>query len=92
MLYTKPYQNLRDKMSAMRLRQTDVAAAVNISKTEFSMKIMGYYPFTQDEIYDICDFLNIEVSEISYYFPRRTPEQRSFKRKRKKVEENIYLE
>lgn len=78
----KVYQELRNRMSELKVKHRDVAVAVKISSTEFSMKINGRYPFTQDEIYDICAFLQIDSKDISKYFPNRTAEQRSFRRKR----------
>ena len=78
----KAYQALRAKMRECQVKHKEVAAATRISSTEFSMKINGRYPFTQDEMYDICAFLKIDINDLSKYFPDRTPEQRSYTRKR----------
>lgn len=77
-----PYLELRKLMDAKGVSVTELRTHTTSSISQFSQKMVGKYAFTQDEIYDIVDFLGIDDKDISKYFPRRTAEQRAYRRSR----------
>lgn len=48
--------------------QEQLAKAIGISKATLSAKLNNQFYFTAKEMYDICEVLNIPLSEISEYF------------------------
>ena len=48
--------------------QKQLAKAIGINKATLSAKLNNRFYFTAKEMYDICEVLNIPLSEISEYF------------------------
>ena len=48
--------------------QEQLAKAIGVSKATLSAKLNNQFYFTAKEMYDICDVLNIPISEIGEYF------------------------
>jgi len=67
---TKPYDYSQLKARTAELGQTDraVANAANMTPSTYSLKLNGKGEFTQEQICNICDFLNICYCDIPRYF------------------------
>ncbi len=68
MVYTFNYNKLRGKIRECGLTQEDVAKKINVAPATLSLKLNNASEFTQSEIRDICDLLNISGIELSDYF------------------------
>ncbi len=67
----KPFAKLRAKFLEEDVEQKSIAGKINIDPSTLSKKLMGYSPFTSDEMYMICDILHISDDELHIFFPRR---------------------
>lgn len=67
----KLFTRLRARLLEEDIDQKSVAERIHIDPSTLSKKLMGYSPFTADEMYMICDLLHIEDSELHIFFPRR---------------------
>jgi len=52
----------------MAVRDKDVAVACGMAPSTYSQKLNGKGEFTQNEICNICQFLQIETDDIPLYF------------------------
>lgn len=77
----KPFVRLRAKFLEEDVDQKSLAGLLHIDPSTLSKKLMGYNPFTCDEMYMICDILHISDEELHIFFPRRQ-EQMANRRKR----------
>lgn len=73
----KPFTKLRARFLEEDIDQKSIAALIHIDPSTLSKKLMGYSPFTSDEMYMICDVLNIKDNELHIFFPRRQQEAKS---------------
>lgn len=73
----KPFTKLRARFLEEDIDQKSIAALIHIDPSTLSKKLMGYSPFTSDEMYMICDVLHIEDNELHIFFPRRQKEAKS---------------
>lgn len=64
----KNYSELKGKMHSCGLTQRDLAQQIHISHCTLSLKLNGKTPFTQSEIWAICNALGISSIEIGHYF------------------------
>lgn len=65
----KPMYKLRAKMLEKGVEHTDCIKALNRSTGYWTDRIMQRKSFTMDEVYTLCELLNIPTSEIANYFP-----------------------
>lgn len=62
------YSKLRGRTVEMAVRDKDVAVACGMAPSTYSQKLNGKGEFTQNEICNICQFLQIETDDIPLYF------------------------
>ena len=62
------YTKLKEKIPDNGLTQEQVAKSLNISKGAFSQKINGLVAFSQDDVRNISNLLNIPKTRIYEYF------------------------
>ncbi len=62
------YSKLLGRIREKGFTQGDVARHIQLSEGQLSKKLKGRYMFTQKEIFSVCDFLEIPMSDISVYF------------------------
>ena len=62
------YSRLKGRTAEQGYTDKDVANAGNMTPSTYSLKLNGKGVFTQDQIYKICVFLNIEFVKIPAYF------------------------
>jgi transcriptional regulator with XRE-family HTH domain len=62
------YQKLLGKMRERGISQAFLAKRIGISEAHLNRKLKGVFAFTQDEIFNICDELEISPCEINAYF------------------------
>ena len=56
------FPNLRAEIARKNLTMAEVAKAIGLTATHFSLKMNGKYPFTLDEAFAIKKFLNTKLS------------------------------
>lgn len=61
---TQPLMMLKKIMDKERFTQTDVAVALNVTRTTMSRKMTGKQPFKTIEIYKIIRMLNIPKEQV----------------------------
>ena len=66
----RTYKELRCKMYADGIQQIDIAKHIKKCLTYVNVRLSGEKPWTLDDVYGICDFLEIPYSDISLYFPK----------------------
>ena len=62
------YAKLIGRIKEYGFTQEILAAKIGMSKSTFSFKLNNKAFFSQKEIRKICEFLEIEISEIGLYF------------------------
>lgn len=62
------YSKLLGKIRECGFTQEQLAKAIGISKGTLSAKLNNQFYFYAKEMYDICEVLNIPISEIGEYF------------------------
>lgn len=62
------YLKLQGRIKEKGLTQSDVAKAIGLTASTFSIKIGNKSAFTQKEIRQMCDLLEIDKPEIGSYF------------------------
>lgn len=62
------YSKLLGKIKESGLTQEKLANAIGKNKGTLNAKFNGHYPFTTDEIDDICKVLDISNEQIGSYF------------------------
>ena len=62
------YRKLLGKMREMNISQASLAKQIGLSESQFNRKLKGVYCFTQDEIFKMCEALDIRPNEIDLYF------------------------
>lgn len=55
------YPNLRAEIARRKLKMADVAEAIGLSETHFSLKMNGKYGFTLKEAFEIKKFLGTKM-------------------------------
>ena len=68
MKYIFDYSKLKGRTKELGLTQENIADKVAMSSGTYSQKINNNSEFTQKEIQDICNVLNIPLSDIPIYF------------------------
>ena len=67
------YQKLLGRMRERGVSQAVLAKEIGISEAHLNRKLKGVFAFTQDEIFNICEVLEICRDEINaYFFYRRS--------------------
>lgn len=69
------FRKLKGKLSEHSMKQFQLAEVLELSPASVSNRMSGRNPFNIDEIYKICDVLQIPYEQIPIYFPpegRRT--------------------
>lgn len=62
------HSKLLGRIKECGFTQEQLAKAIDKSKTTLSAKLNNQFYFTAEEMYSICDVLNIPTSEIGEYF------------------------
>lgn len=62
------YSRLRARTIELGYTDKDVAHSANMTPSTYSLKINGRGQFTQEQMCDICDFLQIAYVDIPVYF------------------------
>lgn len=60
---------LRRRIRFCGYTQDSLAANLSLSHTAFARRLNGLTPFSIGEVYAILGYLNVDVSEITSYFP-----------------------
>ena len=63
--------NLNRELYANGLTQVDIAQEIHRSQQYVSSRLTGKCPWNMDDVYALCDMLDIDINEIPKYFPRR---------------------
>jgi len=64
------YFALRQRMYGARIRQKDIAEHLHKSVTYVGHRFLMKQPWDMEDVYSICELLEIDVSKIPEYFPR----------------------
>lgn len=65
------YSKLKGRIAEKFNTRTAFAEAIGMSKSALSQRLLNHSNFTQDEILNACELLNIDDSNImSYFFVR----------------------
>lgn len=62
------YSKLKARTVEMGKTDKMVAKAANMTPSTYSIKLNGRGEFNQTEMYDICNFLLIDLQDIPVYF------------------------
>jgi len=62
------YSKLKARTVELELTSRDVAAAIQMTASTYSIKLNGKGEFSQSEIRKICEVLKIEAADIPLYF------------------------
>jgi transcriptional regulator with XRE-family HTH domain len=62
------YGKLLGRMREFGLTQKSVASAIGISRQQLNNKLNGRSPFSQRDIKEICNLLEIPLSNVGTYF------------------------
>lgn len=62
------YGKLRGRMAEMGVTQEDIAQCLGITRQAVNKKFAGITGFSQKDILQICDFLDIAIEEIGLFF------------------------
>ena len=63
------YKQLKTAMFSNDVTWEDLAKEIGKSKSYVSHRSTGKMPFDMNEVYKICDFINIPYEEIPRFFP-----------------------
>lgn len=63
------FKALRCQMVMMDMHQADLAASVGMSRSELNARMIGRTPWGLEDVYRVCDVLEIDPAEIPKYFP-----------------------
>ena len=66
----KKYLKLRGRMAEQDVDQQELSRALKLSNSAVSTRLAAKYPWTVEQVYTICDLLEIDYDEIPTYFPR----------------------
>ncbi|MFZ2537891.1 MAG: hypothetical protein WAX04_03190 [Oscillospiraceae bacterium] len=64
------FKKLKTILFANDIEQKSLCQTLNKSQTYLSTRMMGRKPFTIEDIYTICDLVEISYAEIPVYFPK----------------------
>lgn len=68
------FKKLKTAMFANDVDQKMVSENIQRSQSYVTSRMSGKAPFTIDDIYSICDLLEIPYNEIADYFPKNGKE------------------
>lgn len=63
------YKKLRGRMYENQVTQDELSAVIDKSYGYVSERMTGKKSFRMEDVYSICDYLEIPYSEIYIYFP-----------------------
>lgn len=64
------FKKLKTVMYANDIDQKMLSGVIGKSQTYVTRRITGRAPFDMDEVYTICDYLQIPYEKIPEYFPK----------------------
>ena len=64
------FKKLKGEMFANDIDQKYLCKELGKSKTYMTNRMTGRYPWCMDDVYKICDLLEITYDRISEYFPK----------------------
>lgn len=67
-MYIFDYSKLRGKIRENGLTQEELAKELSVAPATLSLKLNNASEFSQSEIRDMCEILNITGAELSDYF------------------------
>ena len=70
------FKKLRGRMYENQVTQEDIAKLLGRSEAYVSMRMTAKQPFDIDEVYKICEYLDVPECEIHIFFPRGGIEQK----------------
>lgn len=62
------YGKLRGRMAELGVTQEDIGQCLGITRQAVNKKFAGITGFSQKDILQICDFLDIPIEEIGLFF------------------------
>ena len=62
------YSKLRGRIAEMGKTDKEVAVAIGMTPSTYSLKQNGKGVFSQDQICGICSYLGIELVDVAAYF------------------------
>ena len=65
------YKQLKTKLFSLDMGRQDVAKAIGKCAAYVSQRWTGQKPWSQDDMYSICDLAQIPYHELHIYFPKR---------------------
>lgn len=68
-------EKLRGKLYVMEMGHGELGEALNRSSGYISLRMTGKMAWDMDDVYKICDLLQIPLNEIADYFPPRKRER-----------------
>lgn len=68
MVYKFDYRKLRGRIREKGLIQEEIAKKIKVAPATLSQKLNNASEFTQSEIFELCDILEINHEELSDYF------------------------
>lgn len=63
------YRNLRRVMFEFDETQQDLAKITGRSQSYIGERMRGQRPYDMEDVYKICEHFNLELNDISKYFP-----------------------
>lgn len=66
----KKYRKLKGRLAESDIDQKYICQTLGRSQTYISRRMTGKMPWTMDDVYGMCDLLQIPPDEIPVYFPR----------------------
>ena len=67
---TPIFKKLKAEIFANDLNQKDLAELLDCSTTYISNRMLAKHPWTLDDVYKLCEALEIAPEQIHEYFPR----------------------
>ena len=63
------YRKLKGRMAENEIDQKCIREALGKSQTYITQRMTGRKPWTMDDVYILCNLLDISNGEISVFFP-----------------------
>lgn len=64
------YRKLKGRLAESEIDQKYICHTLARSQTYITRRMTGIMPWTMDDVYAMCDLLQIPPEEIPIYFPR----------------------
>lgn len=64
------FKKLKTALFANDIDQKMLCKKLGKSQTYITQRMMGRKPWTMDDVYVICELVNLPLNEVPIYFPR----------------------